>query len=34
MEIDYEVMGIRCHYCGHRILIKERPTLIKKVEAV
>ncbi|MEA3294852.1 MAG: DNA-directed RNA polymerase subunit P [Euryarchaeota archaeon] len=34
VEIDYESTGIRCPYCGHRILIKKRPTLIKKMEAV
>ncbi|HIH87184.1 MAG: DNA-directed RNA polymerase subunit P [ANME-2 cluster archaeon] len=34
VEIDYEAMGIRCPYCGHRILIKQRPTLVKRVEAV
>jgi DNA-directed RNA polymerase subunit P len=34
VEIDYEVMGIRCPYCGHRILMKQRPTLIKRIDAV
>lgn len=31
VEIDYEYRGIRCPYCGHRILIKERPVQIKQV---
>jgi len=25
--------GVRCPYCGHRILYKARPPLIKKVKA-
>jgi len=33
-EIDYEYSGIRCPYCGHRILMKERPTTVKKMQAV
>ncbi|MHC1568832.1 MAG: DNA-directed RNA polymerase subunit P [Candidatus Syntropharchaeia archaeon] len=33
VEIDYEYQGIRCPYCGYRILIKERPTIIKRVKA-
>ncbi|HDM36045.1 MAG TPA: DNA-directed RNA polymerase subunit P [Candidatus Syntrophoarchaeum butanivorans] len=33
VEIDYETQGIRCNYCGYRILIKERPTMVKKVRA-
>ncbi|MDY6931493.1 MAG: DNA-directed RNA polymerase subunit P [Halobacteriota archaeon] len=31
VEIDYEYQGIRCHYCGNRILIKKAPITIKKV---
>jgi len=33
VEIDYEYSGIRCPYCGHRILVKERPVLVKQVKA-
>lgn len=33
VEIDYEYSGIRCP-CGHRILMKERPTTVKKMKAV
>ncbi|OFV68485.1 MAG: DNA-directed RNA polymerase subunit P [Candidatus Syntrophoarchaeum caldarius] len=33
VEIDYESQGIRCSYCGHRILIKQRPTMVKTVKA-
>ncbi|HOG98288.1 MAG TPA: hypothetical protein PLV49_05260 [Methanothrix soehngenii] len=25
---------MRCPYCGHRILMKERPTTVKKMNAV
>nr|WP_269850763.1 DNA-directed RNA polymerase subunit P [Methanosarcina horonobensis] len=32
VEIDYEYTGIRCPYCGHRILVKERPTTIKRIK--
>lgn len=34
VEIDKEFGGIRCPYCGHRILVKERPTSIKKIPCV
>ncbi len=34
VEVDKDMKGVRCQYCGHRILIKERPTNIKKVPAV
>ncbi|HWR24895.1 MAG TPA: DNA-directed RNA polymerase subunit P [Methanosarcina sp.] len=33
VEVDYEYTGIRCPYCGHRILVKERPTTIKRINA-
>ncbi|MHC1571650.1 MAG: DNA-directed RNA polymerase subunit P [Methanosarcinales archaeon] len=33
VEIDYGSGGIRCPYCGHRVLVKERPTMIKQVRA-
>jgi len=37
VDIDYELHGIRCPMCGHRILVKERPTQvqseIKRVKA-
>ncbi len=33
VEIDYECRGVRCPYCGHRILVKERPVRIKRVLA-
>ena len=33
VEIDYERRGVRCPYCGHRILVKERPVRIKRVLA-
>ena len=32
VEIDYELSGIRCSYCGHRILVKKRPTAVKKLK--
>ncbi|MHC1631424.1 MAG: DNA-directed RNA polymerase subunit P [Methanotrichaceae archaeon] len=34
VEVDYERSGIRCPHCGHRILMKERPTTIKRIKAV
>ena len=34
VEVDYEYSGIRCPYCGHRILMKERPTTVKRMKAV
>ena len=34
VEIDYENSGTRCPYCRHRILMKERPTTVKKMKAV
>lgn len=34
VEIDKDLQGIRCPFCGHRILVKERPTTIKRVPAV
>ncbi|NMG83341.1 MAG: DNA-directed RNA polymerase subunit P [Methanosarcinales archaeon] len=33
VEIDYSSVGIRCPYCGHRILVKQRPTAIKRMKA-
>ncbi|WNY24640.1 DNA-directed RNA polymerase subunit P [Methanolapillus millepedarum] len=33
IDIDYENSGVRCSYCGHRILVKRRPTTRKKIEA-
>jgi DNA-directed RNA polymerase subunit P len=33
VEIDYKYPGIRCQYCGHKILIKKRPSIIKRVKA-
>ncbi len=33
VEIDYEYSGIRCPYCGHRILFKERPVIVKHIKA-
>ncbi|HIH43742.1 MAG TPA: DNA-directed RNA polymerase subunit P [Candidatus Methanoperedenaceae archaeon] len=33
VEVDYELQGIRCPYCGHRILIKDRPTVVKRIKA-
>ncbi|HID27852.1 MAG: DNA-directed RNA polymerase subunit P [Methanosarcinales archaeon] len=33
VEIDYENRGVKCYYCGNRILVKERPTgSIKRVK--
>ena len=33
-EIDENMVGIRCQYCGHRILLKKRPeNILKKVKA-
>lgn len=34
VEVESEYGGIRCPYCGHRILVKERPTIIKKVKVL
>jgi len=34
VEIDYESRGVRCMYCGHRILIKERPTSIQNIKVM
>lgn len=33
VEINYKAIGISCNYCGHRILVKERPTSIKRIRA-
>jgi DNA-directed RNA polymerase subunit P len=33
VEVDYSHHGVRCQYCGHRILIKKRPIVIKKLKA-
>lgn len=33
VEIDHEQWGVRCPYCGHRALLKERGTIIKRVNA-
>ncbi|ADE36322.1 MULTISPECIES: DNA-directed RNA polymerase subunit P [Methanohalophilus] len=33
VEIDYQYTGIRCPYCGNRILVKGRPTTIKTLKA-
>ncbi|MBC7085611.1 MAG: DNA-directed RNA polymerase subunit P [Methanomethylovorans sp.] len=33
VEVNFKAMGIRCEYCGHRILVKERPTTIKRIKA-
>lgn len=33
VEIDSEYGGVRCPYCGHRVLLKERGTIIKRVKA-
>jgi len=33
VEIDYGYAGIRCPFCGHRVVIKERPVLVKRVKA-
>jgi DNA-directed RNA polymerase subunit P len=34
VELDKEYGGVRCPYCGHRVLVKERPTTIKRVKAI
>jgi DNA-directed RNA polymerase subunit P len=34
VELDKEFAGVRCPFCGHRILVKERPTSIKRVKAI
>ena len=33
VDIDYNYAGIRCSYCGHRILIKKRSTVLRKIKA-
>lgn len=33
VEIDSEYGGVRCPYCGHRVLLKERGTIIKRIKA-
>ncbi|MCL2550005.1 MAG: DNA-directed RNA polymerase subunit P [Methanimicrococcus sp.] len=33
IDIDYENAGVRCLYCGHRILVKKRPATIKRIRA-
>jgi DNA-directed RNA polymerase, subunit RPC10 (contains C4-type Zn-finger) len=33
IDIDYENAGVRCLYCGHRILVKKRPATIKRIKA-
>lgn len=33
VEVNYEYPGVKCPYCGYRILVKERPTFIKRVKA-
>ncbi|MDI6888343.1 MAG: DNA-directed RNA polymerase subunit P [Methanocellales archaeon] len=33
VEINSEYGGVRCPYCGHRVLLKERGTIIKRVKA-
>ncbi|MCD5409903.1 MAG: DNA-directed RNA polymerase subunit P [Methanocellales archaeon] len=33
VEIDHEHGGIRCPYCGYKVLLKERGTIIKRVKA-
>lgn len=33
VEVDYQYSGVRCVYCGHRVLVKDRPTSIKHVKA-
>ncbi|ATZ60648.1 MAG: DNA-directed RNA polymerase subunit P [Methanosarcinales archaeon Met12] len=33
VEIDHEYGGVRCPYCGHRVLLKERGTIIKRIKA-
>ncbi|UZE91777.1 MAG: DNA-directed RNA polymerase subunit P [Methanosarcinales archaeon] len=33
IEIDTEAGGVRCPYCGHRVLLKERGATIKRVNA-
>jgi DNA-directed RNA polymerase subunit P len=33
INIDDEYFGIRCPYCGHRVLLKDRPPTVKRIKA-
>ncbi|NLI62863.1 MAG: DNA-directed RNA polymerase subunit P [Methanosarcinaceae archaeon] len=33
MDINYEQPGVRCSYCGYRLLVKKRPQTIKRIKA-
>lgn len=33
VELDTRFGGVRCPYCGYRVLIKKRPSQPKTVEA-
>lgn len=33
VELDTQLRGVRCPYCGHRVLVKKRPANPKEVKA-
>ncbi|MBU5557982.1 MAG: DNA-directed RNA polymerase subunit P [Candidatus Aenigmatarchaeota archaeon] len=33
IDIEHVKERVRCPYCGHRIIIKERPKTVVRVEA-